>query len=144
MRYWGSESTVTGSRKPRRRKAKTKTTIASGGSLKDYPFLRAFYQHQAYISSRLQRLLLFLIAAGLIYAFVLGDGGIIQIALLRHERGELSKDVTELRTNTQILTDEIARLRDDEGAIEKVARERYGYVYPDELVYKIVPEAKKN
>jgi len=153
MRYWGTEESVTRTRKtPRRtsrpratrgrqaKKAAAKSSVASGGSVT--PFLRRFYRHQAVVSGPVQRFFLFLVAAGLIYAFLLGDGGIIRIAMLRHERAQLDNRIEELQRNSARLQVEIARLRDDAFFIEKAGRERYGYVRPDEHVYKIVPETE--
>ncbi len=154
MRYWGTEESVTGPRKSKRRAARPRSTrgrraknaiaarssVASGGSVA--PFLRRLYPHQAVVSGPVQRVFLFLFAAGLIYAFVLGDGGIIRIAMLRHERAQLDRQIEELQRNSARLGVEIARLRDDAFFIEKAGRERYGYLRPDEYVYKIVSETE--
>lgn len=150
MRYWGTEESVTRprkSRKPQRRSRTSRarptlkgTSVTSGGSVK--PFLRRFYRHEVVVSRPIQRVFLFLIAAGLIYAFVLGDGGIIRIAMLRHERAQLDAQITELARSAERLQIDIARLRDDAFYIEKAGRELFGYLRPDEYVYKIVPPEK--
>lgn len=102
------------------------------------PFLRRLYQHGAATSGPVQRVLLLLVVAGLIYAFVLGDSGAIRIAILRSERADLERQVAELQANAERLRHEIARLESDPFYIEKVGRERFGYVKPDEKVYRIV------
>lgn len=150
MRYWGTEESVTRprkSRKPQRRSRVKRqqrtakgTSVTSGGSVK--PFLRRFYRHEVVVSRPVQRVFLLLLAAGLIYAFVLGDGGIIRIAMLRHERAQLDAHITELARSEERLHVDIVRLRDDAFYIEKAGRELFGYVRPDEHVYKIVPGEK--
>ncbi|MDH3197654.1 MAG: septum formation initiator family protein [Candidatus Krumholzibacteria bacterium] len=115
--------------------------MASGGSVR--PFLRRFYDHQAALGRPVQRAVLFLIVAGLIYAFVLGDGGAIRIAMLRAERAAVDHQIAVMRRSIATLETEIASLESDPFTIEKTGRERYGYVRPDETVYKIV-EPKKS
>lgn len=145
MRYWGTEDKV--SRKTRtRRTAKTtkpkpkagQSKVANGGSVQ--PFLRKFHHHQAVISGPIQRIALFLVLAGILYAFVLGDGGAIRIAMLRHQRGEVDENIAELKHNVALLEKEIGRLERDAFYIEKLGRERHGYVKEGEQVYKIVPK----
>jgi cell division protein FtsB len=128
--------------KPRADKPGT-SVVASGGSVG--PFLRKFYKHQVAVSAPVQRFFLFLLLAGVIYAFVLGDGGAIRIAMLRHERASLDRNIAELEHNANLLQTEIARLDSDPLYIEKVARERYGYIQKGDRVYKLVPaDAKSN
>ena len=113
------------------------SVVTSGGSVG--PFLRNFYRHQVVVSAPVQRFFLFLVLAGLIYAFVLGDGGAIRIAMLRHERASLDRNIIELQHSAALLETEIARLDSDPFYIEKTARERYGYIQPGDRVYKLVP-----
>ncbi len=117
------------------------TVVTSGGSVG--PFLRKFYRHQVVVSAPVQRFFLFLVLAGLIYAFVLGDGGAIRIAMLRHERASLDRNIEELQHSAALLETEIARLESDPFYIEKTGRERYGYIQPGDRVYKLVPAEKK-
>ena len=144
MQYWKSESESTGDSgtfrdyRPRSRATPTHASVgASGGSVG--PFLRKFYRHQIVVSAPIQRFFLFLILAGVIYAFILGDGGAIRIAMLRHERTSLDRNIVELQRNAALLENEIALLDSDPFYIEKTGRERYGYIRPGERVYKIVP-----
>ena len=113
------------------------SVVASGGSVG--PFLRKFYRHQVVVSPPVQRFFLFLLLAGVIYAFVLGDGGAIRIVMLRHERAGLDRSIAELNRNAALLENEIALLDSDPFYIEKTGRERYGYIREGEKVYKIVP-----
>ncbi len=143
MQYWKTEDDSTSSGafpdyRPRQRAPQaTPSVVASGGSVG--PFLRKFYRHQVVVSAPVQRFFLFLLLAGVIYAFVLGDGGVIRIAMLRHERASLDRDIAELKRNASLLENEIALLDSDPFFIEKTGRERYGYIRPGEKVYKIVP-----
>jgi cell division protein FtsB len=116
-----------------------KRSIISGGSLRDYPFLRRFYQHQAVISDGLQKFLFLLVIATLIYAFVLGDGGAIKILMLRHKTAELDKEIGRLQANLESLSFDIERLKDDPFYIEKVGREKLGLIKPGDEVIKLVP-----
>ncbi len=145
MRYWGTESKVSRSgtrsrvgRKGARAPVSSRSKVAAGGSVQ--PFLRKFYRHPAVRGGPLQRFFLFLIMAGLLYAFVLGDGGAIRIAILRHQRGQVDQSIAELKHNVELLEKEIGRLENDAFYIEKIAREQYGYVKRGEQVFKIVPE----
>jgi cell division protein FtsB len=150
MRYWGSESKVSrtgrtasssarkGARSsPAKKSTGTRSKVAAGGSVQ--PFLRRVYQHQTALSAPVQKVLFFLVLAGILYAFVLGDAGAIRIAVLRHQRAQADRDIADLKQNVALLEHEINRLEKDAFYIEKVARERYGYVRPGERVFKIVP-----
>jgi cell division protein FtsB len=144
MHFWKTEQDAydkTGAfrdyRPPRPRAHAHPSVVASGGSVG--PFLRKFYRHQVVVSAPVQRFFLFLLLAAVIYAFVLGDGGAIRIAMLRHERASLDRNIAELRRNAALLENEIALLDSDPFFIEKTGRERYGYIRPGEKVYKIVP-----
>ena len=106
------------------------------------PFLRRFYHNQVVVSAPVRRFLLFVLLAGVVYAFVLGDGGVIRIAMLRHERSSLDHRIRELDQNATALDTEIARLDSDPFYIEKTGRERYGYIKPGDRVYRIVEPAK--
>jgi cell division protein FtsB len=118
------------------------SVVTSGGSVG--PFLRKFYRHQVVVSGPVQRIFLFLLLAGVIYAFVLGESGAVRIAVLRHERASLDRSIAELQRNTQLLETETARLDSDPFYIEKTGRERYGYIRPGDRVYKIVPVERES
>jgi cell division protein FtsB len=127
----------------RPRNAARKTlVVTNGGSVG--PFLRNFYRHRVAVSAPVQRFFLFLLLAGVIYAFVLGDGGAIRIVMLRHERSQMDKRIADLQSNADYLEAEIARLDSDPFYVEKTGRERYGYIRPGEKVYKLVPAKEKS
>jgi cell division protein FtsB len=163
MRYWGTEDNVSrsgktassarrqrtsgqsstrsgsGSRRRSGGQIEGRQTIAAGGSVKNYPFLRQFYRHQTAIGDRLQRVLFFLMIAALIYVFVLGDSGAIKIVQLRLDRARLDDNIAELQHNSEQLEATIARLKTDDFFIEKFGREKFGYAHPTDRVYKIIP-----
>jgi len=149
VRYWNSEQEKIDSQRgafrdfrPRARiiPGAQPSVVTSSGSVR--PFLRRFYHNQVVVSAPVRRFLLFVLLAGIVYAFVLGDGGVIRIAMLRHERSGLDRRIRELDHNAAVLDTEIARLDSDPFYIEKTGRERYGYIKPGDRVYKIVDPSK--
>ena len=149
MRYWNSEHEKVEAQRgvfrdfhPRARVTTPTPTsaVASSGSVR--PFLRRFYHNQVVVSAPVRRFLLFALLAGVVYAFILGDGGIIRIAMLRHERATLDRRISELEQNADQLEAAITRLESDPFYIEKTGRERYGYIKPGDRVYRIVEPAK--
>ena len=120
MRYWEP-----GRRKKRaasKRAASSKRSITSTGSLGHYPFLRKFYQHQAVLSVGLQKFIFFLVIAVLLYAFVVGDAGIVRIITLRHEKSTIEDDLAMLDHSIESLQHDIERLQNDPSAMEKLGR----------------------
>ena len=72
---------------------------------------------------------------------VSGDYNLASLWGLRRQRQELAREVDSLRVENQLLSDQIKRLDNDPGAIEKVAREDFGMARPGESVYRVLPEA---
>lgn len=143
MRYWESP-------KPKRRRGTaprstkpSKRSIASGGSVRQYPFLRRFYQHQAVVSAGIQKFIFFLVLATLLYAFVFGDAGAIRILTLKNDKADLENQVAALDYSMTSMQDQIGHLKDDPAIMEKLGRERYGYVYPGDHVYRLVHPPKR-
>jgi cell division protein FtsB len=150
VRYWNSEQEKAETRqnafrdfrpRPHVAGAAPTSAVASSGSVR--PFLRRFYHNQVVVSAPVRRFLLFVLLAGVVYAFVLGEGGVVRIAMLRHERSTLDRRISELEHSASVLDSEIARLDSDDFYIEKTGRERYGYIKPGDRVYKIVEPAKE-
>ncbi len=143
MKYWETP----GFRREPRDNASTRQngpaghrrSISSGGNLRQYPFLRTFYQHQAVISDGLQKFLFFLFVATLLYVFVLGDAGAIRIMALKKERAQLRAEVGSVQVDIEKLQKEINRLSKDSFMMEKLGRELYGYAAPGDRVIKLVP-----
>ncbi len=78
-------------------------------------------------------LLLFVVAA------VWGDHGLIHLLRLHAEQHELEQRVFALGHNNERLRDRIRRLQSDDRYLEKLARERLGWVKPGEIVYRVMP-----
>lgn len=141
MRYW--ESRKSAGRTSKKSRTTQKRLVASGGSLKNAPFLRQFYQHQATISDNLQKFFFFLILATLLYAFVLGDGGAIRIFSLKKQQSKLESEIAELERTAELLRSEISHLESDPFYMEQLGRQ-YGYTLKGEKIYKIIPRVDKN
>ncbi len=137
MRYWDSGDDVTKARPVRRSPRAKRPAVASGGSAG--PFLRRFYRPTPAVSETVFRLAMLLAAAGLIYAFVLGDGGVVRLAMLRAERARETERVARLEKARERLVETARALRDDPLAIETVGRERYGMIRPGEKVVRFLP-----
>ena len=140
MRTWDSSSR----KQPARRKPGRggKRTISSGGSIKDYPFLRTFYQHQSVIGDGIVRFIFFLVIATLLYAFVIGEAGAIRLLTLKNTHATLETEVATLKAGNEELAAEIERAKTDPFMMEKLGRERYGYIYPGDKVYRIIRTPK--
>lgn len=81
------------------------------------------------------RVVLALVVAGAI-AWV--PGGSDERALrLRAQLRELQDEAAALRANNRALASEVAGLRSDRHAIEALARDELGMVYPGEMVLKL-------
>ena len=144
MRYWESGKPRRGSTSRSSSPRTAKRSIASGGNLREYPFLRAFYEHQAGISDGLQKFLFFLAIATLLYVFVLGDAGAIRIMSLKKEKARLEADVAAASLDIKGLQDEIEGLNQNPLIMERLGRELYGYISPGDRVYKIIRYQKKD
>lgn len=134
MRYWGTEH----SRKKKRGAKRTPRLVSSGGSIKEAPFLRRFYRHQAEISEGVQKFIFFVILSALVYVFLLSDNGIIRIISLERQKARLQRSIAEATAMVEEMEEEVDHLKHDPFYMEKLGR-RYGYIYQGERVYKIVP-----
>ena len=76
---------------------------------------------------------LVLLAAG-----VAGYAGnqILRVTQMRREIATMERDITTLRGRASDLSRTVERLRNDPAYVEKLAREEFGMVRPDETVLK--------
>jgi cell division protein FtsB len=67
-----------------------------------------------------------------------GKYGLLEVWSRQRDLVELAQDIDTIERQNAILSQEIQRLRDDMGYIEKIAREELGLVRPGELVIEFV------
>ncbi len=70
---------------------------------------------------------------------LIGDQGLIAYWELRSEADRLRVDVAQMESRKSDLVRVIKSLLDDPDYIEQVARQKLGFVRPDELVLQIPP-----
>ena len=82
---------------------------------------------------------LVLLAAG-----VAGYAGnqILRVTQMRRDIATMERDITTLRGRAVDLTRTVDRLRNDPAYVEKLAREEFGMVRPDETVLKFPSAAR--
>ncbi len=73
------------------------------------------------------------------YLFLTGESGIFQIRHRDHQIDELRLEIVAIKEENTRLENESALLQDDLIAIERIARERYGMVMPNESIYMVYP-----
>lgn len=113
--------------------------------------MRSFYRGQSTVlpeNSALlpgggrRRLNKFLILAPVVlsvYLFVAGDSGIFQLIMREQQIASLKREIATIRERNAMLEHEAKLLEDNLDEIERIARERYGMVYPNESIYMIYP-----
>ena len=67
---------------------------------------------------------------------VYGGNQVLRVTQLRRQVDAVERDIVALRARAEELTRTVDRLRNDPGFMEKLAREEFGYVRPDETVLK--------
>jgi cell division protein FtsB len=71
--------------------------------------------------------------------FMLSPKGFVSRITIARDIGDKEARVIELRRRIGLLEHERNRLRDDQAAIEHVAREVHGMIRPGEEVYRVLP-----
>jgi cell division protein FtsB len=71
----------------------------------------------------------------LLVGSLFGDRGILHLMTQRQRAEALAREIDELRDENARLTAEIAALRSDPAAIERIAREELGLARPGETVF---------
>ncbi len=79
------------------------------------------------------------IAVGLATSLVFDDMGLLKYWTMRTQSKDLERELGDLEQTNAALRTEIRRLQQDQRRIEELARERLGYVRPNETVYQVVP-----
>ncbi len=78
----------------------------------------------------------------LVVALFFGEMGLPRYLTMRSHASQLEGDLSALRMENASLRKEIARLQHDPAMIERLARERLGYVRKGETVYQLAPDPK--
>ena len=88
-------------------------------------------------------LMLLVLVAGFFFLTVHGYQGMQQIHQLAQKREGLIRDNQELNKKNESLYREITRLKQDPLYLEEVARKEFGLVKPNEIIFFIDDEKKK-
>jgi cell division protein FtsB len=67
---------------------------------------------------------------------VYGGNQVLRVTQLWRQLDAVERDIVTLRARADELTRTVDRLRNDPGLMEKLAREEFGYVRPDETILK--------
>jgi len=68
---------------------------------------------------------------------VFGSGGVVHLRRLQDEQAQEEATAYALAQRNNNLRDHLQRLETDDAYLEKVARERLGWIKPGELVYRV-------
>jgi cell division protein FtsB len=79
----------------------------------------------------------------LLLALLFGEMGLPRYLAMRHHATQLEAELAALRGDNASLRKDIARLQHDPATIERLARERLGYVRKGETVYQLAPDPLK-
>ena len=79
----------------------------------------------------------------LLLALCFGEMGLPRYFSMRDHAQQLEREIQELNRATTVLRGEIDRLEHDPSRVERLARERLGYVRKGETVYQVVPNASE-
>ncbi len=88
-------------------------------------------------------LMLLVLTGGFFFLTVHGYQGMRQIHQLAQKREDLIRDNQELNKKNETLYREITRLKQDPLYLEEVARKEFGLVKPNEIIFFIEDEKKK-
>ena len=100
---------------------------------------RADHHTRPMSGSRMARLLVIVPAVLFGYLLAAGDSGFYQIWRRGRQISALRREIDGLEVESARLQEEAALLRNNLGAIERIARERYGMVKANESVYMVYP-----
>ncbi len=82
-------------------------------------------------------ILLFLSCLPLIYMLIWGEGGFLRLRESRQEMEELRLQNLDLRQDYQNRLENIRRIKVDPSEIERIARERYNFARPGDIIVNL-------
>jgi cell division protein FtsB len=106
-------------------------------------YLRVRY-NRINISRRVALILLAGSVAIIILVFTISDVGFINLWKAQKKLAKMNSEIEKLEKETKLLEQSIGSLENDPFALEKIAREKYGYIKPGDKVFriKIISEKK--
>ncbi len=91
------------------------------------------------VSPKVAKLLLVLVIVLISFIFISGNVGLWNLWRAQKEIKELSDRIEMLEKRNALLSVEIERLKSDPYSVEKILREKYGYVRDGDKVYRLTP-----
>lgn len=73
----------------------------------------------------------------LCYLLIFGDGGYLQLQHYQDELQELQIENMRLHRAQQVLIHRIQKIKEDPDEIERIARERYNFARPGDVIVNI-------
>jgi len=91
------------------------------------------------VSPKVAKLLLVLVIVLISIIFISGNVGLWNLWRAQKEIKDLSDRIEMLEKRNALLSVEIERLKSDPYTVEKILREKYGYVRDGDKVYRLTP-----
>jgi len=82
-------------------------------------------------------ILFFMFCMPLCYLLIFGDGGYLQLQHYQDELQELQIENMRLHRAQQVLIHRIQKIKEDPDEIERIARERYNFARPGDVIVNI-------
>jgi cell division protein FtsB len=82
-------------------------------------------------------ILLFTTCLALVYVLTFGDGGFVQLRKYRAELRGLQMESLSLRQRHREYLEKITRLKTDPLEVERIARERYNFARPGDVIVNL-------
>ncbi|MGD9762213.1 MAG: septum formation initiator family protein [Candidatus Binatia bacterium] len=89
------------------------------------------WKFKAVVGAGLALLLLFAVSA------VFGSGGVVHLQRLHAQQAEAEAEAFALAQRNARVRDHLQKLEADDAYLEKVARERLGWIKPGEMLYRV-------
>jgi len=90
------------------------------------------------LSQKAAKIIVLLIISLIGIIFIAGDVGLINLWSAKKKIKNLETRIESIQKENAVLNEKIKSLKTDPFEIEKVARERYGYLKPGERVYRFI------